>query len=312
MMLNTKGTQTALNNDGARVARPMKLVLNLAIAVALVVPLSCTRSFEKDHTSTTKSSATVPGSVLFIPASAHVTGALGTNWRTDLELFNPGLAQATVTVSLLRAQQSNSNPSQQTYNLDPGESLRHEDVLTSVFGFEGSAALRVTIDIGMVAVTSRTYNLTDTGTYGQFVGGVISHAAIQAGQEGRIIQLTHNNSSTSGFRTNIGFVNTTDSQISVQVALYRADGSYLGTKGYYLAPYEFRQINKIYQKVTSEDVDDGYAVLSTATGGGSFFAYAAVIDNRTSDPVYITPANRAASGAPPVTTPTPTPSTKYA
>ena len=182
-------------------------------------------------------------------------------------------------------------------------------MLTSVFGFEGAAALRVTNDSGMVAVTSRTYNLTDNGTFGQFVGGVISHTAVQTGQEGRIIQLTHNRSTTSGFRTNIGFVNATNSQVTIQVALYQADGSYLGTKTYTLAPYEFRQINKIFQKVTSGDVDDGYAVLSTSTTGGAFFAYAAVIDNRTSDPVYITPANRSAGGTPPATTPTPTPAT---
>ena len=163
MILNARGPQRPLNNDGARLVRPMKLILKLAIAVALVVPVSCAQPSDKGYASTAKSSATVPGSVLFIPASAHVTGALGTNWRTDLELFNPGQAQATVTVSLLRAQQSNSNPSQQTYTLDPGESVRHEDVLTSVFGFDGSAAIMITNDSGMVAVTSRTYNLAECG-----------------------------------------------------------------------------------------------------------------------------------------------------
>ena len=138
---------------------------------------------------------------------------------------------------------------------------------------------------------------------------MISHTAIQTGQEGRIIQLTHNRSTTSGFRTNIGFVNATGSQITVQVALYRADGSYLGTKSYPLAPYEFQQVDKIFQKVTSGDVDDGYAVLTTPTAGGAFFAYGVVIDNRTSDPVYITPANRSAGGTPPSPTTTPTPTT---
>ena len=105
----------------------------------------------------------------------------------------------------------------------------------SIFGFDGAAAIRVVNTSGMAAVTSRTYNLTSGGTFGQFVGGVISHTAIQPGQEGRIIQLTHNRSTTSGFRTNIGFVNATGSSITVQVALYRADGSYLGTKSYPLA-----------------------------------------------------------------------------
>lgn len=256
-----------------------------------------------------KSSASISNTYLFIPASAHVSGALDTNWRTDLEIHNPGQAQASVTVALLKARTSNHNPDTRTYTLDPGESIRFQDALMSIFGFDGGAAIRVVNNTGMAAVTSRTYNLTTGGTYGQFVGGVISHTAIQAGEEGRIIQLTHNRSATSGFRTNVGFVNATDSQIMVQVALYRADGSYLGAKAYTLDPYEFRQIDKIFQKVTSGDVDDGYAVLSTPTSGGAFFAYGVVIDNRTSDPVYVTPAKRRASGGspPPTTTPTATP-----
>jgi len=256
-----------------------------------------------------KSAAAIPNTQLFIPASAHVSGALGTNWRTDLEIFNPGQLQTSVTVALLKAGVSNHNPQTMTYTLDPGESRRFEDALMSIFGFDGAAAMRVVNNSGMAAVTSRTYNLTTGGTFGQFVGGVISHTAIQSGQEGRIIQLTHNRSTTSGFRTNIGFVNTTGSQITVLVALYRANGSYLGTKEYPLNPYEFRQVDKIFQKVTSGDVDDGYAVLSSSTAGGAFFAYGVVIDNRTSDPVYITPANRSAGGTPPAPTTTPAPTT---
>ena len=77
----------------------------------------------------TKSSASVENSQLFIPASAHVSGALGTNWRTDLEIFNPGQAQASVTVALLKAGTSNTNPQTKTYSLDPGESIRFEDAL---------------------------------------------------------------------------------------------------------------------------------------------------------------------------------------
>jgi hypothetical protein len=256
-----------------------------------------------------KSAAAIENTQLFIPASAHVTGALGTNWRTDLEVFNPGQSPASVTVALLKAGMANTNPQTKTYNLEPGESMRFEDALMSVFNFDGAAAIRIVNTVGMAAVTSRTYNLTSSGTYGQFVGGVISHTAIQAGQQGRIIQLTHNRSASSGFRTNIGFVNATGSQITVQVALYRANGTYLGSKSYPLGAYEFQQVDKIFQKVTDDDVADGYAVLTTTTTGGAFFAYGVVIDNRTSDPVYITPANRAASGSPPPPTTTPTPTT---
>jgi len=256
-----------------------------------------------------KSAAAIENSQLFIPASAHVSGALDTNWRTDLEIYNPGQSQASVTVALLKAGTSNQNPQTRTYTLDPGESRRFADALMSMFGYDGGAAIRVVNNTGMAALTSRTYNLTDDGTYGQFVGGVISQNAIQPGQEGRIVQLTHNRSTTSGFRTNIGFVNATASQITVDVDMYRANGSFLGTKSWALDPYEFRQIDKIFQKVVSGDVDDGYAVLSSPTPGGAFFAYGVVIDNVSSDPIYITPATRPRSGSAPSPTATPTPTT---
>ena len=158
MVSNAQGTNKTPKDVGVRTVRPVKPILRLAIAVALIIPMACaTNNDEKGSSgSASKSTATVPGSVLFIPASAHVSGALGTNWRTDLEMYNPGQVQATVTVSLLEDRQNNSNPVQRTYTLDPGESLRYEDVLPTVFGFEGAAALMITNDVGMVAATSRT------------------------------------------------------------------------------------------------------------------------------------------------------------
>ncbi len=277
-------------------------------AAAILICLACGKSgLEKHSPAAQKAFAAMPGSTLYIPASAHVSGALGTNWRTDLELLNPGTERATVTIALLQPGQANLNPTQRTVNIEAGRTARYTDVLSSMFGFSGGAALRITNSDGMVAVTSRTYNLTADGTFGQFVGGVLSPTSINAGQEGRIIQLTHNRSSNSGFRTNIGFVNIGATDITVEVDLYTAQGALLGTKSYPLRAYEFAQKDKIYQQVTSSDVEDGYAVLSTPTAGGAFFAYATVIDNRTGDPIYVTPVIRAAAGGAPAPTATPNP-----
>ena len=297
MASRTARSATSPRTSGSHIsARRMATVCALLLLVAAAAPAQ----------GVDKSFAAIENTQLFIPASAHVSGVGDANWRTDLEIFNPGQTRASVTVALLKAKTSNHNPQTRSYTLDPGEALRFEDALMSIFGFDGGAAIRVVNTSGMAAVTSRTYNLQPDGTFGQFVGGVISHTAIQPGQEGRIIQLTHNRSTTSGFRTNIGFVNATGSSITVQVALYRADGSYLGTKSYPLQPYMFQQEDKIFQKVVSGDVDDGYAVLTTSTAGGAFFAYGVVIDNRTDDPIYITPATRSAGSSPPPPTPTPT------
>jgi len=244
-------------------------------------------------------SGAASNSVLFIPASAHVTGAQGTNWRTDIEAYNPGSTQAAYTLELLERDKGNASPAARSFTLAPGRSVRYEDALDSLFHFTGAAALRISVTAGLATFTSRTFNQTAGGTYGQFIGGVLEGTAIPWGKEARIVQLAHNRSSSSGFRTNIGFVNATGSSLALRVDLYLADGSHLGSRSYNLEPYEFRQIDKIFEKVTGSDVMDGYAVLTTSTAGGSFFAYASVVDNRTGDPVFITPSVRPTSGTPP-------------
>lgn len=145
-------------------AFPLPVLSTIAVISAVLLAVASVDAGTPISAAAGKSSATVADTQLFIPASAHVSGALGTNWRTDLEIFNPGQSQASVTVALLKAGMSNTNPQTRTYTLDPGESIRFEDALQSVFGFDGAAAIRIVNTVGMAAVTSRTYNLTGSGT----------------------------------------------------------------------------------------------------------------------------------------------------
>ncbi len=226
-------------------------------------------------------------SPLFIPAAAHVTGAEGTNWRTDVEIFNVGGEQASYEIALLEKNQDNSTPATVSFSLNPGMAVRYDDILDEVFEFTGSAALRITANQGEVVSTSRTYNLVTEGTYGQFIGALADSAAIQFGQQGRIIQLTHSQSLDTGFRTNVGFLNTTPSTITVRARMFASDGTLYGTRNSTLEPYSFTQKDRIFGQVTDQDVDDGYVVVETTTPEGRLFAYASVVDNRTGDPVYV-------------------------
>lgn len=243
---------------------------------------------------------------MFVPAAAHVSGAAGTNWRTDVEVYNAGQQTAQYRIALLRKNQNNSNPVTMGFNLLAGQSVRYNDILQSVFQFDGSASLWITVQSGEVIVSSRTYNETPDGTYGQYIGGALEAQAIQQDQEGRIIQLTHNRANNQGFRTNVGFLNCTSLNINVQVRLYSWNGSLIGTRTYGLEPYMYTQIDRIFEQVTQSDVSDGYVIVETFTPGGKFFAYASVVDNRTGDPIYI-PAVLIGGGGPnPTPTPTPT------
>ncbi len=241
----------------------------------------------------------------WVTTSAHLAGAAGTNWKTDLEVHNYGGTQASFTIALLTRDQGNTSPDTRTYSLGPGQAVRYTDILSSVFGFSGAAALKVSTTYEFLLVTSRTYNDQPGGTFGQFVRGRPLAEAVGPGEQGRIIQLTHNRSSSSGYRTNLLFVNATTSSMQLNIDLYTSSGAYLGRQSRTLAGYEYKQIDKVFETVTGSDVSDGYAVLSSPTSGAYFFCGASVIDNRTGDAVFV-PHEKMAGTSPPPPTPTPT------
>ena len=288
---NTKQkTENAMSPLVRRASESMGSGFVLAITVAVAGGLLLTTtgpSGEGVGSRLLSRSATVESGPLFITAAAHVSGAAETDWRTDLEIYNPGTQQAGYEISLLEKNQSNLSPATVGFSLVSGMAVRYDDILHSVFDFTGSAGLRITATNGEVVAISRTYNQTSLGTYGQFIGSDVEANAIEAGQEGRIIQLTHNRSNNTGYRTNVGFLNCTTETIAVRAELYTSDGDRLGTRSYDLEPLMFSQKDRIFEQVTDEDVDDGYVVVTTTTPGGRFFAYASVVDNRTGDPVYI-------------------------
>ncbi len=254
--------------------------------------------------------------VWVLPASAHAPGANGANWRTDVEVHNAGTTAATYTVELLVRDAENLAPQSRTYTLSPQQSVRYVDALTGMFSFTGAAALRITASSELVMVTSRTYNqiganpwnLPEGASFGQFVPAVTEAAAIAYGEEGRLIQLSQQAASTmTEFRTNVGLVNATGAALDVTVDLYRANGTYLGTKTgseTRLRGYEFRQLNEAMGVWGT--VADGYAVVKPVTSGGKLYAFATVIDNHASGDAFFLPAMKKTAGGP-APTPTPTP-----
>jgi hypothetical protein len=227
------------------------------------------------------------GEPLYIPAAAHVAGAAGTDWRSDLELYNVGNSIVQAEIALLVQDQANLSPAVATLTLDPGTALRSEDVLLELFGFSGSAALRISTSNGQIMATSRTYNQTDDGTYGQFIGGIEAAEAIGPGDEARIILLRHDRPAQTGYRTNLGLLSCAEVPAQVDVELYDGQGSLLGTTESTLQPLMFTQLNRVFEAVTANTVDNGYAVVSSSDAGACFLAYASVVDNETGDPVYI-------------------------
>jgi len=226
------------------------------------------------------------GTDVYLAGAAHVEGAAGTSWRTDLEVHNPGPTPVEFELALLRENQANLSPLTQTLSLGPGTSARYEDVLWDVFGVEGAGALRVTPTIGTIMANSRTYNRDVDRTYGQFIAGEIASEAVAFGQEGQLIQLSTSESAFSGFRTNIGFINTTPSTIEVMVEAPGPNGVLRNIRTS-LLPYEYEQLENLIGSLNSQPGDNHTATVSTTTPGGSLLAYASVVDNLSGDPMFI-------------------------
>ena len=291
--------------------------LRLLLVACVVVGVTATLSHGQTGPAPAPRAAATDGAVVFIPATAHASGANGASWRTDLEVHNPGGGTASFTIQLLRRDAVNSSPTSRAYTLGAQKSRRFVDVLVTEFATEGAAALRIAVTSGSVLVTSRTYNLIGENSwglpkgasFGQYVPGWDESAAIGYGQEGRLVHLTQQPaSSLAGFRTNLGLVNATASPVAVRVDLYRADGTWLGKKDgadTALPAYGFRQLDQVFAPFGT--VADGWALVRTTTPGGKLLAFATLIDNHNSgDPVFV-PAARAAPVAAPTPGPTATP-----
>ena len=225
------------------------------------------------------------GPQYYIPAAAKIAGGFGTNWVTDVVLHNPEDVAVTAALYYLPAGTDNSGALPHIVSINAQTSLKIHDVVDTLFGADGtSGAIRIIASASLI-IGSRTYNDQGAdGTYGQSIDGLPADNAFGNLNHPRLIQLAKN----AAYRTNMGFVNTTAAPITLDVYIYAgADATFIGTWSITLSAYEQYQESNIIQDLTSADVDDAYAVITTLTTGGRYFAYASVVDNRTGDPTYI-------------------------
>lgn len=227
--------------------------------------------------------------VHYLLAVAHTDGLNGTRWRTDVSLHNPGPTEARVAVAALLQDHDNEQPRRVERVIPAGRSERLVDVLGTLFGVSGVGALRLEVGSGEIQAVSRTYTLAGVGSCGQSMPALGAAAAVKPGGEARLIGLARAAGFESGYRCNLGVLNTAPVAATVAVELRDGDGRPLGTRWLDLPPFGYQQVTDVFAAVTDGAVAQGVAVLRTTSSGGSFLGYATVIDNRSGDPVLLTP-----------------------
>jgi hypothetical protein len=218
-----------------------------------------------------------------IAAAAHTGGTNETVWRTTLDLHNTTSGTQPVVVEWLPAGQANPMADRVELTLAPYGSVRYDDAVSTLFGAEGSGALRIVAEYDAVRASSRTLNDAFEGTYGQGLPTATEHDIVSFGEVARLIGLSQSAGSDSGFRTNIGVENLGSNAIEVMIDLYDGDGGLVRNVARTVESYGQIQVNAILPPGTAV----GSAEVWTSTPGGRFVAYGSVVDNITGDPTYI-------------------------
>jgi hypothetical protein len=227
-------------------------------------------------------------STFYVVGTAHLPGSNNTLWRTSFEVCNFGGVTRSFQLAFLYRGQSNLEPATVDLALAPGLCTSSLDILEDLFDLHNAAgALRLEADGDGIVSVSRTYNDTPDGTFGTAIAATAVEEALLFGERAVMIHLAQSASGDIGFRTNLDLLNVTDVGIDIEISLYGSDGLLFDTLTTSLQPFEYNQVLRVFRRVTSIEVNDGYAVVRTTTPGGAFLAGASLIDNRTGDPVVI-------------------------
>lgn len=222
---------------------------------------------------------------LLLPVVTRVGGAYGSFWRTDAVFRNP--SDAPLEVRLRYVPTTSPQASKEVLlSLSPREVRVVSDVLLSLFATEsGSGALFVTAEgDAAVSMTSRTYTLSERGTFGMGVGPVeiLNHASAR-------FALTFSGALLGkDFRTNL--LATDAGGRGGEIGLLPA-----GTSGSAaLAPFSFvlppggvAQIGGLANMLGFAPHETG--AITFAPSSGEAIPALIAVDNRTNDPTYFPP-----------------------
>jgi PKD repeat protein len=219
-----------------------------------------------------------------VSAAAQTSGLNGSQWRTELTLFNASYNPVSVTLTYVPSY--GSGPQQRATSLGGRQSVTYANALVDLYGISsGTGAIAIdsssTSGAPNVLVTSRTFTDSSSGTYGQSVPSLgTSDFASTMYLTGMAVN--------AAYRTNLGVVNRSSSNVPMTLSLFDANGAQVATANITVPANNFQQagLASFFPAIGTTS----YNALSLRASGGSSDAvsiYASVVDNRTQDPVYI-------------------------
>ena len=132
-------------------------------------------------------------------------------------------------------------------------------------------------------VTGRTYNLTDHGSYGQFISAVTPNDGVGKGERAlNVLQVED----SVRYRTNLGLAEVTGKPVTVEVSVFLPDSKVIPRITLDLGPNEYRQ-TAILHDLGLANTYNARISVRVVDGDGKITAYGSVVDMETQDPTYV-------------------------
>lgn len=224
---------------------------------------------------------TAGAATLIIPAAGTGPGANSSQWSTELVVHNASGFPTTIDL-IYHNSTGASKP--QSYVIGPRTTITSSDIVRNVFGLtSGTGAIEIVVDdtmISRMAITSRTFNTSSGGIFGQDIPAVNVTDAAEIGD----LSVLAGPSFASEFRFNFGIYAVTDATVAWQ--LVRSNGTIAASKDVdYKAGTQFQYNNGVVSLLEST-ASDGDVVYATVIKGKAI-AYGSSVNNASGDPTYV-------------------------
>ncbi|HUJ15430.1 MAG TPA: hypothetical protein VL284_16710 [Thermoanaerobaculia bacterium] len=216
-----------------------------------------------------------------VPAAGTGAGANGSQWQSELTFHSTSANPISIGLVFHDAGGAQQGDG---LTLSPRSTTTLSDVVKTRFGRDGgTGGIEINVPDAFadrVAITSRTFNASASGEFGQDIPAIDSTGAASAGD---VIVLQAPSSATNA-RFNFGIYAVSDA--AVRWDLVRADGTVAASTTQSYGAGTQMQYNQGITSLLGATEQDNDALQATVTSG-SVIAYGSAINNQTGDPSFV-------------------------
>ena len=218
---------------------------------------------------------------LVIPAAGAGAGANDSQWQSELTIHNVGLTSTDLTLSFYR---TNGIDATHSITVAPRQTVILENIVQETFGIDtGSGAIVIEGDpfgLKKLSVTSRTFNRSESGEFGQDIPAWTESSAAATGDTAVI----NGPVAASMARFNFGIFAPVDTD--VEWMLVRQSGTVAASVSESYDAGTQLQYNQGIPTFLGVENEDGDVVYARITEGRAF-VYGSIIQNSTNDPSFV-------------------------